>query len=63
MGEELLITVKEAGRRLGLGRSATWVLIQRGVLPSVKVGGARRVLVADLQEFVSLLKERDDESS
>lgn len=56
MGEELLVTVHEAARRLGLGRSATYTLIQRGELPSIKIGGSRRVAVADLCEFVERLR-------
>lgn len=57
MTEELLITVREAGRRLGLGRSTTYELLRQRLLPSVRVGGARRVAVADLKEFVRLLQE------
>jgi excisionase family DNA binding protein len=62
MCDMLMIDVKEAGRRLGLGRSTTYSLIQRGVLRSVRVGGARRVLVSDLEEFVLRLKEDTDDS-
>jgi excisionase family DNA binding protein len=54
--EALLVTVTEAARRLGLGRSATYVLVQRGELPSLKIGGSRRVAVADLNEFVQRLR-------
>jgi excisionase family DNA binding protein len=54
--EELLVTVREAARRLRLGRSATYLLIQRGELPSFKIGGSRRVAVADLREFVDRLR-------
>lgn len=60
MCEQLLITVQEAARRLGLGRSHTYRFIQTGALPSVKVGGARRVVVADLMLFVDRLKEQAD---
>jgi len=62
VGEELLVTVKEAGRRLGLGRSAAYALIQRGDLPSIKIGGARRIAVADLHEFIRRLKEVTNEA-
>ena len=58
MSEEILITVSEAARRLGLGRSMTYRFIQTGNLPSLKIGGARRILVADLHEFVQHLKEQ-----
>ncbi|MDP9238014.1 MAG: helix-turn-helix domain-containing protein [Chloroflexota bacterium] len=35
-------------------------LIQTEALKSVRVGGSRRVVVADLEEFVSRLKETDE---
>ena len=57
MQEVLMIRIEEAARRLGLGRSLTYRFIQTGELPSVKVGGARRVLVADLELFVKRLKD------
>lgn len=57
MCEQLLITVTDAGRRLGLGRSATYALVQRGEIKSMKVGGSRRIAVADLEEFVQRLRE------
>jgi excisionase family DNA binding protein len=53
---ELLIDVPEAARRLGLGRSFVYQrLIQTGQLRSIKVGGARRILVSDLEAFVANL--------
>ena len=57
MEERLLLTVNEAAERLALGRSMAYRLIQTGALRSVKVGGARRVLVSDLEEFVKRLRE------
>lgn len=40
---EVLLTVEEAGRALGVSRSTVWRLIQRGALPSVRRGGRRLV--------------------
>lgn len=60
MSDELLITVAEAARRLGLGRSLTYRFIQTAELPSLKIGGARRVAVADLNQFVERLRERSE---
>ena len=57
MEKRLLITVKEAAQRLALGRSMTYRLIQTGALRSVKVGGARRVLVSDLEHYVERLAQ------
>jgi excisionase family DNA binding protein len=38
-----LITVEEAGRRLGVSRSTIWRRIQRGELRTVRRGGRRLV--------------------
>ena len=40
---KLTMTVPEAGKVLGLGRSATYEAVRRGELPTIRVG--RRVLV------------------
>ena len=42
-GERLLITVEEAARRLGIGRSLAWRLVRSGELPSVRLGRLVRV--------------------
>jgi len=62
MCDALLLRVDEAGRRLGLGRSLTYRFIQSGELRSIKVAGARRVLVSDLEEFIHRLREDGHES-
>ncbi|MHB8376675.1 MAG: helix-turn-helix domain-containing protein [Candidatus Limnocylindrales bacterium] len=62
MCERLLLTVSEAARRLGFGRSQMYMFIQSGDLPSLKIGGARRVAVADLEEFVIRLRETAGEA-
>jgi excisionase family DNA binding protein len=41
--QPLLISVREASRRLGVGRDATYDLARRGALRSIRVG--RRVLI------------------
>ena len=53
MCEQLLLTVTQAAARLGVGRSKTYELIARGLLPSLKIDGARRVVGSDLVEFVA----------
>jgi excisionase family DNA binding protein len=58
--DKLLLTVPEAAHQLGIKRSLTYRLIQTGDLKSLKVGGARRVLVSDLHEFVRHLQEQSD---
>lgn len=60
-GRELLVTVREAGRRLGVSRSTAYELLRQGALASVRIGSSRRVVVADLEDFVQRLKEMPDE--
>jgi excisionase family DNA binding protein len=54
-GDQLLVTPREAARRLALGRTTVYDLIARGELESVVIGRCRRVPVSSLHEFVSRL--------
>ncbi len=51
-GERLLLTVEEAGRRLGIGRSLAWRLVRSGELPSVRLGRLVRVPERNLQAWL-----------
>jgi excisionase family DNA binding protein len=52
--EERLLTVLEAARRLGVGKSWAWQRVLNGELPSVKLSrGARRIRPADLERFIA----------
>lgn len=51
--EALLHTVDAAARRLSLGRSSTYKLIESGVLRSTKLGRRRMVSEAALRDFVT----------
>jgi len=46
---EILMTVEEAGRALGVSRSTVWRRIQRGELPTVRRGGRRLVQASALR--------------
>lgn len=50
-----LMTVEEAAGHLKVGRSTTFRLLQSGQLPSVKIGGSRRVRRSDLEAYVANL--------
>ena len=63
MNDKMLLTIREAAQRIGLGRTFTYDLIRRGELRSVKIGGARRVAVADLEEFVGRLRSEAAEEA
>ena len=41
--EQTLLTVAEAGERLGVSASTVWWRIRRGALPSVRRGGRRLI--------------------
>ncbi|QMU67103.1 excisionase family DNA-binding protein [Streptacidiphilus sp. P02-A3a] len=47
------LTVAEAGRRLGIGRTSMYGLIAAGEIPTILVGSVRRVPAAALDQYVS----------
>jgi excisionase family DNA binding protein len=51
--EPLLVRVEEAARILSLSRSMIYQLLDRGELPSVRCGAARRIPIAALHEWIS----------
>ena len=53
----LLVTVEEAARRLGIGRSLAYELMGSGELPSVRIGRCRRISVEALSRFVDSIVE------
>lgn len=55
--EVRLITVGEAARRLGIGRTACYALVLKGELQSVKIGRSRRVVVSSLEAYIQRLVE------
>lgn len=60
MDAKMLLTVDEAADRIGLKRSFFYELLRGQKLPSVKIGGARRIAVADLERFVERLREQGE---
>lgn len=56
MPDRLLLTVDEAARRLGIGRTLVYQLISSGELGSVKVARLRRVPAECLPEYVATLR-------
>lgn len=51
--ERLLLTVEEAARRLGIGRTLAWQLVRQGELPVVRLGRCVRVPCQALQEWIA----------
>jgi len=45
-----------AARMLEVGRDKVFQLIASGALPSIKVGGSRRILVQDVEDYARSLR-------
>jgi excisionase family DNA binding protein len=54
--ESLLLRVTEVCTELRLSRTATCKLIASGAIPSIKIGGSRRILRRDLEAVISRLR-------
>lgn len=52
----LLLRVEEAADVLGLSRSTVYELMGRGVIPSVRIGGCRRIPAKALRAWVEGLE-------
>ncbi len=50
--EPLIVRVEEAARLLSLSRSTIYEMMDRGELPSVRCGAARRIPMAALRAWV-----------
>jgi len=53
---QLLLTVEQAARRLGVGRTTMYALIGSGEVESVPIGRLRRVPAECLAEYVNRLR-------
>ena len=52
VNHDILLTLKEVAARLNVSVRTVNRYISDGTLPSIKIGGLRRVLEADLEEFI-----------
>ena len=48
-----LLRIEAVAKRLSVSRSMAWKLIDSGVLRSVRIGRAVRVLPADLEDYLA----------
>jgi excisionase family DNA binding protein len=60
--EPLLLPVRDAARRLGLGRDATYAAIRERRLRALRVGRRLLVPAAELEAFVERELERAEEA-
>lgn len=51
-----LITVEEVAERLAVPHRKIYSLMEVGALPYVRIGRSRRILVADLEDFIAGLR-------
>lgn len=51
--QERLLTVQETKQRLGVSHVTVYALFNRGALPSLQIGRARRVRLSDLLAFMA----------
>jgi len=63
LDEKKLLTIDEAARRLGIGRSHAYLFVQRGELQSIKLGRSRRVPAQALDTFIEKLRAEAEEAS
>lgn len=52
----LAVDVAEFGRLISVSPRTAWDLIRRGEVPTVRIGGSRRVLVADIENYLADLR-------
>lgn len=53
MAEQMLYDCLEVAEAIGVSRTKVYKLINRGVLPSIRVGGVIRVPVGALREWIA----------
>ena len=61
--DELLIDVRSAAERLGLGRTTLYHMVQTGTMESVKCGRRRLIPVAAIEAFVEQLRKEAREEA
>jgi excisionase family DNA binding protein len=54
----LLLTVEQAAKRLGIGRTTFYALVMAGEIESVPLGRLRRIPAECLDEYVERLRAR-----
>ena len=56
MEDKMLDTLTDVAAALSVGRSKVYELVRSGALPSVRIGGSRRVRGEDLATYVDSLE-------
>lgn len=50
--EALLVSAREAARRLGISTRTLWTLSNMGAMPSIRIGRAVRYSLDDLRDYI-----------
>ena len=48
-----LLTVAQVAHQLHISKSHCYLLLQKGFIPNIRLGKSRRVLLQDLQDYIS----------
>lgn len=59
--ERMLLTVEEAAKVIGIGRTKAFELIAIGAIESVRIGASRRIPSAAVAEYVEHLRAEANE--
>jgi excisionase family DNA binding protein len=54
----LVLTIEQAAKRLGIGRTLMYALVTSGEVESVAIGRLRRIPAECLTEYVNRLREQ-----
>ena len=57
MTTQLLVSIVDAARMLGIGRSKAYELVNAGELPVVRIGRAVRIPVSAIEAYVDSLSD------
>ncbi len=55
----LVLTIEQAARRLGIGRTLMYALVTSGEIESVTIGRLRRVPAECVTEYVNRLRQQN----
>ncbi|GLW30154.1 helix-turn-helix domain-containing protein [Actinoplanes regularis] len=55
----LVLTIEQAAKRLGIGRTLTYALVSSGEIESVQIGRLRRIPAECLAEYVNRLRRQN----
>ena len=58
-----LLTIAEVQKRLRVGRTMVYTLMDSGLLRSVRINTARRIYNRDLEDYIDSLVEQADDKS